>query len=214
MADDHPVILAGLQDMLGKQAHYRITASCTSSTALVVSLSTVPADIAITDFTMPGGRFGDGLSLLGFIRRRFPQTAIIVLTAATNPQLLAAILKTEIAGLISKADSFEHVIGAIEAVRLGQIPYLSPAVNTLLEQQGRGKNLLTKRESEVLRLFVQGLTVSEISNMMARSVKTVSAQKLSAMRKLGMLSDAQLFDYAARVGLVATFDRSEADDLG
>jgi two-component system capsular synthesis response regulator RcsB len=61
---------------------------------------------------------------------------------------------------------------------------------------------LSKRESEVLRLYVGGATVKEIALSLNRSVKTISTQKMCAMQKLGVSRDADLFKYAQMNGLL------------
>jgi two-component system capsular synthesis response regulator RcsB len=60
---------------------------------------------------------------------------------------------------------------------------------------------LSPRETEVLRLFASGLTVSSISERLSRSVKTVSSQKSVAMMKLGLKNDHDIFIYAREHGM-------------
>jgi two-component system, NarL family, captular synthesis response regulator RcsB len=61
---------------------------------------------------------------------------------------------------------------------------------------------LSQRESEVISLYVGGDTISAIAEKLARSKQTISTQKVSAMRKLGIENDADLFKYAIELGLV------------
>ena len=61
---------------------------------------------------------------------------------------------------------------------------------------------LSKRETDVVRLLAEGLTASEIAGRMGRSRKTISTQKVSAMRKLGLGTDMELFRYALANGLI------------
>ena len=60
---------------------------------------------------------------------------------------------------------------------------------------------LTVREAEVLRLYATGQTVSDIASQFKRSAKTVSAQKQTAMRKLGLVNDVEFFRFARTAGL-------------
>ena len=62
--------------------------------------------------------------------------------------------------------------------------------------------VLSQREVEVVRLYAQGLSVTHIAEQLHRSVKTVSQQKNDAMRKLGLTSNTQLFEYARTYGLL------------
>nr|WP_255557917.1 LuxR C-terminal-related transcriptional regulator [Dyella sp. ASV24] len=62
---------------------------------------------------------------------------------------------------------------------------------------------LSKRETEVLRLFASGFTVTEIAGQLNRSVKTISRQKMDAMNKLGLKNDLDVYAYAREHGILA-----------
>ena len=85
---------------------------------------------------------------------------------------------------------------------------MSPSVRTALDtlkMNAGGKDeevILSKRELEVVRLFVSGMTIKEIGEKLNRSIKTISTQKNTAMRKLGLERDSELFQYAQSNGLL------------
>ncbi|MCY1180093.1 Transcriptional regulatory protein RcsB [compost metagenome] len=62
--------------------------------------------------------------------------------------------------------------------------------------------LVTPRELEVVRLYVNGMTMTDIAQHLNRSIKTISTQKISAIRKLGLGGEAELFAYASKHGLM------------
>ena len=178
----------------------QVVGTASNSTEIVDLLARMPCDILITDYAMPGGQFGDGISLLSFLRRRFPALNIIVFTMLDNPAITREMSNLGIKAVLSKGDDLHHRIAAIEAVKRGAA-YFSPgtlASGTRADQSGA--STLTKRETEVVRLFVAGSTVKEISEQLHRSKQTVSAQKISAMRKLGVERDADLFRCAQELG--------------
>ncbi|MNN84092.1 Transcriptional regulatory protein RcsB [compost metagenome] len=70
------------------------------------------------------------------------------------------------------------------------------------EFQGKPASGISPRELEVVRLFVNGMSMTEVALHLNRSIKTVSTQKSSAIRKLGLTCDAELFVYAQKHGLV------------
>ena len=86
--------------------------------------------------------------------------------------------------------------------------YLGPAVRSLIAQAMVNRRLdfvrqiLSRRELEVFTQYASGLGVTEIAARLGRSVKTISAQKCTAMRKLDLNSDAELFRFAAEYGVV------------
>ena len=83
-------------------------------------------------------------------------------------------------------------------------PSVKASLDTLRMNAGgkRDEVILSKRELEVVRLFVSGMTIKEISEQLNRSIKTISTQKNTAMRKLGIDRDSELFQYAQSNGLL------------
>ncbi|GLQ98868.1 response regulator [Dyella mobilis] len=214
IADDHPTLLAGMEHLLSSASGITLVGQATHSSELVELLGKFSCDVVVTDFSMPGGRYGDGLTLLRFMKRRFPSIRLIVLTSIENHGVMQGILDVGAMGVVSKSDDLEHVESAIRMAHLSH-RYLSPKIQQLLEQapaihdaDDKTKRL-SKRETEVLRLYAEGLTVSEIGVRAGRSSKTISAQKMAAMKKLGLQHDADIFKYAQANGLVQASQTSQ-----
>jgi two-component system, NarL family, captular synthesis response regulator RcsB len=223
IADDHPTLLAGMEHLLSRRIDISLIGAVTNSTGLVELLGKTPCDVVVMDFSMPGGRYGDGLSLLRFLKRRFPAVRAVVFTSIENQAVMQSIMNVGASGIISKSDALEHVQIAIHAAFEGQ-QYLSPLVQTWLEQAANqtqemgSANQLSKRETEVLRLYAEGLSVTEIGVRAGRSSKTISAQKMAAMKKLGLQNEADIFKYALSHGLITasqtTRKHARKDDGG
>lgn len=208
VADDHPVVIAGAQEALAKVPGIQIIASATDSTSLVGALSGTPVDVAVTDFSMPGGQYGDGVALLGFLKRRFPKVPLVVLTGIGGTQVLASLRRAEVTCIVAKTDLIDHLVYAIEAAHRGQ-GYLSPDIERQIGSLGPAVSAeLTKRETEVLRLIAEGRSQKEIAEQLQRSRQTISTQKHSAMRKLGLKRTSDIFEYAVREGLVSASQAS------
>jgi two-component system capsular synthesis response regulator RcsB len=205
LADDHPLLLAGVSTMLehsGVAATIRFAAN---ASGVVAQLKRCPFDILITDYSMPDTRYGDGLQMLSYMRRHYPQLPVMVLTLIDNPAVLRAIQRLRILGIVSKRDPATLISTAALAVARGRY-YLSPAIEAALRNaeslRGRlGAAQLSNREIEVLRLYAEGRSVSEIAEQLKRSIKTVSGQKKSAFNKLGVGHDSELIRYAFDSGL-------------
>jgi len=207
VADDHPVILFGAESALLKFPGIEVVGRARQSTELVKALQTAPCDVIVTDLAMPGGQYGDGMPLIGYLHRNFPGIAIVVLTMLENPALLKRLGELGVIGVVHKSDDLGHIGLAVQHVSR-KLEYLSPQVKTALESlriNSGGKCdevILSKRELEVVRLFVSGMTIKEISEKLNRSIKTISTQKNTAMRKLGLDRDSELFQYAQSNGLL------------
>ena len=208
VADDHPTLLAGVEHLLSKVQGITLIGLVTNSTELVELLGRSNCDVVVTDFSMPGGRYGDGLSLLRFLKRRFPNVRLVVLTGVESSVVMDSIMKVGVTGLVSKSDDLGHLESAIRMAHLGN-RYVSPTKSEQLQGQSPASGTqgdetikLSKRETEVLRMYAEGLTVSEIGVRAGRSSKTISAQKMAAMKKLRLRHDADIFKYALSHGLV------------
>jgi len=207
VADDHPVILFGAETALLKFPDIQVVARARQSTELIRILHSVPCDVLITDLAMPGGQFGDGLPLIGYLRRNFPTLPIVVLTMLENAALLKRLSELGVESVVNKSDDLGHIGFAVQHVSRRQ-EYMSPSVRASLESlrvNASGKTtevMLSRRELEVVRLFVSGMTIKEISEQLSRSIKTISTQKNTAMRKLGLERDSELFQYAQSNGLM------------
>lgn len=200
IADDHPVILAGVRESLAQEPGIDIVATAGDSTALVEALSKHGVDVVVTDFSMPGGEYGDGVAMLGFLRRRFPNLPLVVLTSISGVQVLASIGKAGVDCIVGKLDPAADLALAIRAA-YRRDGYLSASIVQQLEQLQ--DVALTKREIEVLRMIAHGMSQKEIAEQLKRSRQTVSTQKHSAMRKLGLKRTSEIFDYALDQGMVS-----------
>ncbi|MBA0224337.1 MULTISPECIES: response regulator transcription factor [Stenotrophomonas] len=202
IADDHPVILAGVREALGEVPDIDVVAGVEDSTALVEALGRFPVDVAVTDYSMPGGQYGDGVALVGFLRRRFSAVPLVVLTSVGGAQVLASIRRAGVSCIVSKADPIPELAEAIRAAKEGR-PYLSPEIERQLGSATIEQAVLTRREAEVVRLIAEGKTQKEIAQQLQRSRQTISTQKHSAMRKLGLQRSAEIFEYALNEGMVS-----------
>ena len=124
-----------------------------------------------------------------------------------NAALLKRLSELGVESVVNKSDDLGHIGYAVQHVSRRQ-EYMSPSVRASLESlriNSSGKTtevMPSRRELEVVRLFVSGMTIKEISEQLSRSIKTISTQKNTAMRNLGLVRDSELFQYAQSNGLL------------
>ncbi|TDA47885.1 response regulator transcription factor [Burkholderia pyrrocinia] len=207
LADDHPALIAGIKHELSSIHTLEVIGTARNSSEIVEILSASSCDILVTDYSMPGGEFGDGIAMLSFLRRRYPDLKIIVFTTIGNSALIAEMNRMGVGSILNKSHDVGHLISAIHSVYAGA-PYFttstSPAVlsaTTVDRKNAPSLRDLTKRETEVLRLYLSGLSINEIAAQLHRTKQTVSAQKTGAMRKLGAKSEVDLFLFAHEMGM-------------
>ncbi|XQM26485.1 response regulator (plasmid) [Burkholderia gladioli] len=205
IADDHPIVLLGCRLLL-EQGGMKVTGEASHSGELMSILARVTCDVLITDFSMPGTGHADGLAMLAAIRREYAMLPVIVLTNIANAGLLRATLNTGVLGIVEKGAKKNELFAAIHAAMSGAV-YIGIRLQRELAEIGLSSTesqtaaRLTARELEVLRLLAIGKSPVEVGRMLHRTIKTVSWAKTSAKRKLGLKSDAELYEYIVNLGL-------------
>jgi two-component system capsular synthesis response regulator RcsB len=199
IADDHPIVLAGLCGLIGADSRFHIVGQAQSPEGLVALLQRHAPDIIITDYNMPGsGLIGDGLALISHLSECFPAVRTLVLTVVSNPAMIEAMYSAGASSVVLKSSAAEEIERALAALQCHEI-YRSQVPDgredSLQSTHGRHSSLLSPREYEVIRLFAGGARGRDIAKRLNRSYKTVSTQKMSAMRKLGAKSDLELIAY-------------------
>ena len=205
IADDHPVVLLGIRSILANMPNVTLVGAAESSTDMFAMLDREAVDMVLTDYAMPGGAFGDGMEMLERLRTRFPDVKLIVLTVLTNPALLSKVAQMQVHGLLNKGSDLDEIPLAIQRVA-GGFKYVSRSLIETLEGQSSRPDvdkiaLLSKKELEVLRMFLGGMSVQAIADHLRRSSKTISNQKRMGMLKLACANDAELFLLNSQVGL-------------
>lgn len=207
LADDHPIFLIGLRVVLEQDNAAHVVAQACSPNELLQILATHQCDALVTDFMMPADRQNDGLRLLQRIHRDFPQLPVIVVTALSNAGLFRAMLALNVQGLLNKASVVDELPAAIRSIRRKDVFLADSVQRAMHEAQDHGTDRLipleqlSPKELEVVRLLAAGHSVGEIATYLNRSKQTVSAQKVSAMRKLGLANEAALFIYLQEHGM-------------
>ncbi|WP_240154634.1 MULTISPECIES: response regulator [unclassified Burkholderia] len=128
IADDHPLVVTGVESALRDLRSLRIVGTAGNSTQIVERLGREACDLLITDFVMPDGRYNDGLTMLTYIRSHFPDLPVIVFTAVDGIALTGELTRLGVKAIVNKADDVGHLISAIYAVHAGS-EYLSPSVS-------------------------------------------------------------------------------------
>ncbi|MEV8637584.1 response regulator transcription factor [Streptosporangium sp. NPDC051023] len=192
VADDEPLIAAGIRTVLESAADIRVVAQAENGRAAVEEALRHRVDVALMDVNMP---VLDGLSAIEELRRQVPALRTLVLTSfGTEPNVLRA-LQNGAAGFVLKNCTPDELIRAVRAAHGGEA-YLSPSVTRLVldmvtpGEAGRRREAsglletLTPRESEVLHLVAEGMSNAEIGRglrMSEASVKTYVSRILTKL---------------------------------
>ncbi|MFL9583929.1 response regulator [Stenotrophomonas sp. AB1(2024)] len=204
LADDHPIVLIGARAALEQSRTATIIGEARSTDEVIRELSRLPCDVLVTDFTMPGGELDDGIGYLRVVRETHPALPVVVMTMMANPGIMEQILSLGVLGLVDKADDLELLPLAVRSAVVGRL-FVSKGLRDLLSihrTSGGTQDKLSPREMEVVRLLAAGLGVNQIAEKFGKSIKTVSRQKMQAMRKLGLANNVELYQYARENGMI------------
>ena len=200
IADDHPIVLLGVRELVERDERFCVVGEAVCSKGLIELLEQQPVDLVITDYNMPADSpYGDGLKLVDYLKRHFPHLQVLILTMISNHLILTRLHELGVVGVIQKSQLHTEIQLALRAVaQQSQYRSLEPAKTSVIETTAAIEDrfaTLSPKEFEILRLFVAGKSVSDIARSQNRSAKTISAQKISAMRKLDVNSDQDLLAY-------------------
>jgi two-component system capsular synthesis response regulator RcsB len=205
LADDHPLVLVGGRAALAN-ANVEVVGAAKAADELLTMLAEIECDVVITDFLMPSDRQDDGFPLLETITERYPHVALVVLTMINRPAALQSMLGRGARGIIDKRAPMDELATAARAVHDGET-YLSETLLDILNEADETSvampgTPLSPREIEVIRMFVNGMSLQQIADQEGKSVKTISRQKRDAMRKLGVDHDSLLGEHVRDHGLI------------
>lgn len=192
--------MIALRSELARIGQFSEVVTASSVNEILNALNDPELGIVITDFSF--NEAGDGLQLIGRIKRMRPDVAVIVFSMNASPPAVRDMIAAGASAFVSKTCGIRDVAGACRAVLAGR-RFVAPAsLAHLLDQDDRGTpqaalQQLSPREREVLRLLAQGLSLREIAARFNRSRKTISVQKCAAMAKLGLTHDMELGRYLA-----------------
>jgi DNA-binding NarL/FixJ family response regulator len=206
LADDHAMVRRGLRMVLDAEADLEVVAEAgDGAEAVELALAQRP-DLAILDVSMPRLT---GLQAAHEMSRRVQGLRVLMLSMHDNERYFFEALRAGASGYVLKASADRDLVEACRATMRGE-PFLYPKATSALirdhleriRQGEDGRNPLTPRESEIVKLVAEGHTSREIANTLVISEKTVDRHRANVLEKLGMRDRVELTRYAIRTGLV------------
>lgn len=197
VADDHPILRAGLVTMIDGQPDMTVVAQASDGREAVELFRRVVPDIALLDLRMPG--LG-GIEVIGAIRTDFPHARLVILTSFAGDEDIYQALRAGARGYLIKDSTVEELIECIRAVHDGRT-CIPPAIAAKLAERV-GTVDLTAREREVLKLIAQGKGNREIGTSLDVTEGTVKVHVNNILTKLGVASRTEAVNIAIRRGLV------------
>jgi DNA-binding NarL/FixJ family response regulator len=207
VADDHPMVRAGLKSMLS-DSRISIVGEAGSGREALEIITQLKPRVALLDIRMPDM---DGIQTLEAIKAAKLDTRVIMVTTYRSTSYLLRSLSAGAVGFVLKDISREELLAAVYSVAQGtslvDSQFLQDVLRSLesTEKTEEPQDLvesLTAREMDILRLMVEGLTNQAIGDVLGLSAGTVKGYAQTVMHKLGTNDRTQAAVKAIRMGLV------------
>jgi DNA-binding NarL/FixJ family response regulator len=199
LADRQFLTNEALQSML--KPLYEAFSTVSTKAGLEQYLQKETISLIITDYILFDF---DSISELGDLKKKHPETAIIVLTNAINSIIIKELNDIGIRNIVLKTDDREEIFHAIDAALKGKKYYSGDVLDILLKKETpfEDASILTTSEIEIVRLISGGLSTKEIAAKKYISFHTVMTHRKNIFRKLGVSSSPELLMYAIKAGLI------------
>jgi DNA-binding NarL/FixJ family response regulator len=179
--------------------------------------SQLKPDILVMDIMMP--KF-DGLEASRQIKKITPNTAILILTAYDDDNYVLGLLEAGATGYLMKSAKGQDLVEAVRAVQAGESVLHPKIIEKLLKQamvkpvetaEHKTKNLLSERETEILKFLATGISNKEIAEKLCLSLRTVKAHMSNIFTKMNVASRSEALVEALRKGLLTLEDIKQPD---
>jgi len=206
LADDHPLILDGLENLFKLEDDLQVAARCTDGDQALQAVRRLKPDIVILDILMPGQ---DGLAVARQIRAEKLPTRVVLLTAAINEDQLLEAIRSGVQGIVLKEMAPKLLVQCVRKVHAGEQWIERNSARQALEKMLKREavtneisRLLTAREIEIVRMVAKGLRNKEIAEKSGISEGTVKAHLHNIYEKLNVDGRMALLHFAQSKGLV------------
>ena len=209
LADDHPLVLDGIEALLAGQPDMQVLARCADGEQALRAVRELRPDVLVLDLRMPRM---DGLTVLRELKRLDGEnrTRVVVLTAAVSSEDVIEAVRLGVKGVVLKEMAPQMLLACIRKVHGGgqwlERSATAQAIDALLRRDEGERELaraLTAREIEVVRCVAQGLRNKEIARRLDINEGTVKIHLHNVYGKLGIDGRLALSAYLRERGVAA-----------
>jgi DNA-binding NarL/FixJ family response regulator len=201
IVDSHTLTRYGLRELVGQQPDIEVAAECASVADAQRLIAATRPDVVTVDVTLPDG---DGLRLARDLRDRYAGLGIVMLTSKGEDDILFRALETGVSAFVAKTAPVEEVLAAIRHAAVAATSFTASGLAVAIARRRavRERLALSPRETEVLQLLRDGLSIPAISLTMFISQSTTKTYVARLYEKLGAANRAQALMTAVRYGLI------------
>jgi DNA-binding NarL/FixJ family response regulator len=209
LAEDHQIVREGLRSLLEHEGDIEVVGEAETGRQAVQLTRKLRPDVVVMDIAMP---LLNGLEATRRIRREFPKTRVLILSAHSDDAYIEQVVALGAAGFLLKQTSSHNLATGIREVQKGNTFFstsVSRRVEDLSQKLGarggtskKGCNRLSSREVEVLQLIAEGKPNKQVASELGVTFKTIDKHRQRVMAKLNIHDTAGLTRYAISAGII------------
>ena len=199
IADDHTLLAEACKTFL--EPEFEVVSIADNGRTLLHLVNDLKPDVVVLDIAMPQL---NGLDAADQIKQMLPTTKLVFVTMNMSAEVAAEAFRRGASGYVVKSAGAEELVTAIRR-SLKSESYLSPVITKetvdYLLRSGSAfseERRITRRQSEVLQLLAEGMSMKEIASVLNLKPGTVAFHKYKLMEALGLKSNAELLQYAIK----------------
>ena len=188
IADDEPMARAGIRAILSQGDDFEIIGEAQDGSEVQELVPKLRPKILLLDYQMPGPRAAEQEE---WVRKNYPETAVLILTAHDRDEYLAKVINSGIAGFLLKNENAEQLITAVRHAAEGTVYFrdeqIERAQNWKHDIEEKWESL-SHREREILQHLARGAGNKTIAQTLTITVKTVEFHVTNILKKLDLKS--------------------------
>jgi len=208
LADDQPIVRAGLRALLEAAGDMRVVGEAENGQQAVRQTGRLQPEVVVLDLDMP---VLNGVEAARQIAHEAPAAKVVIFSSYSDAQHLRQAVEAGVVGYLMKESAGEKLLEAVREARNGRVSYSTPLFKSLLEEWRAGPPAghsaatraanLSWRQAEVLQLIAEGNASEQVAGLLSISIKTVETHRQQLMNKLNRHSTATLTRYAFATGV-------------
>lgn len=223
IVDDHPIVRAGMRTVLDTAPDIKVLSEGDCGADALRLVNQLAPNVLVLDLNLPDQ---NGLEITRELREQGTSTAILILTAHDEPEMVFSLLENGAIGYVLKDEALETLPGAVQAAARGE-SWLSPTVasqvvrRAVQREQAQSSEAidssqtetpLTPREMEILQLLADGMDNAAIAKKLVVTKRTIQNHISNIYGKLGVTSRTEAMLYAIRRGWAQVHSPNEQTD--
>jgi DNA-binding NarL/FixJ family response regulator len=199
IADDHPLILAGIKRALEEDDQFEVVAEARVGSQVLPLVSQTQPDLALLDLRMPEM---DGLTCLDRIRKEHPKVKVVILSVSTDPEIVQTVLNHGAAAYVVKSVNPIDLSSALRQALEGTVFSAVGLPEKTAQEDAVKAAGLTDRETTILKALARGLSNEAIGKELWVAQQTVKFHLTNIYRKLDVKNRTEAARYAYEHGLI------------